>query len=233
MAASSSHSWQSLEQELRQRIQSRVWQRGELIPNEMDLAKEFGCARATVNRALRHLAEQGLLDRKRKAGTRVTLHPVRKATLHISIVRKEIEERNQDYGYVLIAKTERVPPRDVRDRMNVGDAEGLLKVEALHLADGKPFLYEDRWVNLAAIPEIKQADLNQISANEWLVVNAPFTTGLIAFSAMNATRKVADVLKVAENTALLLLERTTWDNDVAITDARMIYADGYSMRTVL
>jgi len=233
LAVSNSHSWQSLEGEIRQRIHSREWEPGELIPNEMDLAKEFGCARATVNRALRYLAEQGLLDRKRKAGTRVTLHPVRKATLHIPIVRKEIEERNQEYGYALISSKLQAPPSDVRGRMKLNAGEKLLKVEALHLADGKPFLFEDRWINTAAIPAVKKVDLGKISANEWLVMNAPFTKGYLAFSAMNATSKIADILKLGKNTALLVVERTTWDNEMAITDAKMIYTDGYRMRTHL
>jgi GntR family transcriptional regulator, histidine utilization repressor len=47
----------------------------------------LGCARATVNRALRDLAEAGLLERRRKGGTRVPLTPVRKATFEIAIIR--------------------------------------------------------------------------------------------------------------------------------------------------
>ena len=134
MTVVNGNSWQSLEAELRRRIQSRDWQPGELIPNETDLAKEFGCARATVNRALRYLAEQGLLDRKRKAGTRVTLHPVRKATLHIPIVRKEVESRNQDYGYALISSKLLTPPSDVRGRMKVDEKVKLLKVSHTKLS---------------------------------------------------------------------------------------------------
>lgn len=233
MAVSNAHSWQSLEGEIRQRIQSREWEPGELIPNEIDLAKEFGCARATVNRALRYLAEQGLLDRKRKAGTRVALHRVRKATLHIPIIRKEIEERNQDYGYALVSSKLQMPPSDVRGRMKLDSGKKLLKVEALHLADGNPFLFEDRWINVEAIPVLKKVDLSKMSANEWLVGNAPFTTGYISFSAANASSKIADILQVSENTALFVVERTTWDNDVAITDAKITYTDGYRMRTVL
>lgn len=231
MALSSAHSWQSLEDDIRQRIQSREWLPGELIPNETDLASEFGCARATVNRALRSLAEQGFLDRKRKAGTRVTLHPVRRATLHVPIIRKEIEERNQDYSYALITSKSLIPPTDVRARMKIDDKQKLLKVQALHLADGKPYVFEDRWVNVAAISGWHMLDLNEMSANEWLVVHIPLTTGTMTFSAINAKGETANILQVAEQTALFVVERTTWDNDVAITDAQMIYAEGYRMRT--
>ena len=87
------NTWQDVQREVLGRIQNRVWKPGDIIPNEVDLAKEFGCARATVNRALQAVADSGLLDRRRKAGTRVAVNPVRKATLEIPIIRQEIEQR--------------------------------------------------------------------------------------------------------------------------------------------
>ena len=67
------------------------WQPGDLIPGEVELADEFGCARATVNRALQDLADAGLVERKRKAGTRVALNPVRKVTVEVPVVRQDVE----------------------------------------------------------------------------------------------------------------------------------------------
>ncbi|MCY0152430.1 GntR family transcriptional regulator [Hoeflea alexandrii] len=56
-----------MQAEVLRRINAREWKPGDFIPNESELSVEFGCARATVNRALRGLAESGLLDRRRKA----------------------------------------------------------------------------------------------------------------------------------------------------------------------
>ena len=58
---------------MREWIQSGIWKQGCLITVEAALAKEFGCARATVNRVLRELAQEGILERRRKAGTRVVI----------------------------------------------------------------------------------------------------------------------------------------------------------------
>lgn len=231
--ADQGHSWQSIHDIVRQRIQDRYWKPGELIPGEADLAEEFGCARATVNRALRQLAESGLLDRKRKAGTRVALHPVRKAILHIPIVRKEIEERNQVYGYALLNRKKMSPSDHVRARMQIASDTKLLKIEALHLADGKPFLLEDRWVNFHALPDILKADLSVTSANEWLVMNAPFTGGNIAFSALSATKRVAELMGTQPGAALFAIERSTWEGETALTEALMIYGEGYRMYTAI
>ena len=53
-------SWQAVADEVLARIRRRDWAPGDLIPNEVDLAGEMGCARTTVNRALRHLAARDL-----------------------------------------------------------------------------------------------------------------------------------------------------------------------------
>lgn len=96
------NSWQGIKSEVMRRINDRLWKPGDLIPGEVELAEEFGCARATVSRALRELAETGLLDRKRKAGTRVALNPVRKATVEIPVIRKDVESRGNAYSFDLL-----------------------------------------------------------------------------------------------------------------------------------
>mgnify|MGYP000374306696 CR=1 FL=1 len=69
--------WEDIRAEVLSRIRSKAWPLGTLIPGEEALAQEFGVARATVNRALSELARSGVLERKRKAGTRVAALPVR------------------------------------------------------------------------------------------------------------------------------------------------------------
>ena len=81
MSGNGATSWQDIKRAVITRISERVWRPGELIPGEQELAREFGCARATVSKAMRELADAGLLERRRKAGTRIALNPVRKATL--------------------------------------------------------------------------------------------------------------------------------------------------------
>jgi GntR family histidine utilization transcriptional repressor len=223
--------WQAVQDEVLRRIHAREWKPGELIPNEADLAQEFGCARATVNRALRTIADTGLLDRRRKAGTRVAIHPVRKATLDIAVIRLEVENLGQSHGYALLSRHRKVPPPDIRARMQLRAKSEALHVVALHLADGKPYVVEDRWINIGSSPAILQVDLEQQSANEWLVMHAPFTSGDIAFTAKSATHKDADILQTQIGEALFVIERSTWDNETAITWVRLTFAPGYRIRT--
>jgi len=226
-------SWRDVQAEVLNRIHSRQWKPGDLIPNESDLALEFGCARATVNRALRAIAEAGLLDRRRKAGTRVTLHPVRKATLNIPIIRQEIEEQDQTYSCVLVTSQRTTPPQDVRTPMRLTEQDEVLHVRAVHMANGQPYADEDRWINIAVVPQVLEVDFSRISANEWLVANAPFTHGDIMFSASPADKTVAKRLGAKRGNALFVIDRTTWDGAKAITQVRLTFRPGYRMRTTV
>jgi GntR family histidine utilization transcriptional repressor len=210
--------WQDIEAEVLARIRRRDWPPGAAIPHEADLAVEFGVARATVNRALQSLAEAGWLDRRRKAGTRVAAHPVRKAVLTIPILRTEIEATGATYGYRLLTRSE---------------AASVLHLTALHLADGHPYAHEDRRVNIAAVPAIRDVDLSVESANAWLVANAPFTRGDYAVGAENADPDMAAAMDTAANTALVVVDRTTWDGDIWITQVRITFRPGHRIRTVI
>jgi len=56
---------------LAERISHGVWPVGECIPTEFELASEFQCGRHTVSQAIGRLAHEGLVERRRRAGTRV------------------------------------------------------------------------------------------------------------------------------------------------------------------
>lgn len=225
--------WQSVQEEVLRRIHAREWKPGEMIPNEADLASEFGCARTTVNRALRSLADSGLLDRRRKAGTRIAMQPVAKATLEIPVIRIEIEERGRKYGYHRIERREAIPPLAVSAAMKTQATRPLLHVRALHLADDGPYAFEDRWIDPDVVPAAAAESFEAVSANEWLLKHAPYTHGEIAFSAASATADEATVLGCAENSALFAVDRLTWDNGSPVTKVRILFSPGHQLRTVL
>ena len=227
------HSWKTIQHEVMRRLSERIWEPGELIPNEAMLAKEFGCSRATVNRALRDLADGGLLDRRRKVGTRVALAPVRKARLNINIVRHDVEQRGESYRCALVEEKRTHPTELIRSRLKLASDTEMLFLRTLHLANEQPYIYEQRWINLTVVPDILNADLHSISANEWLVRRVPFSSGEITFSAANANSTEAGLLNIPEGAAVFIGERTTWQGDQSITTVRMVHEPGFRMRTTI
>ncbi|ARC89351.1 GntR family transcriptional regulator [Rhodovulum sp. MB263] len=229
MAGDRAMTWQSIRDTIMLRIRDRTYPPGGFIPNEADIAAEFGCARATVNRALRDLAEAGFLDRRRKAGTRVLEAPQRKATLDIPQIRREVEARGHVYGYRLLTRATGPAPETVRARLKLPEAEETLYIESLHLADGAPHMFERRWVVLRTVPGIAGADLAAVSANEWLVREAPYTHGGMACHAEPAGQAAAAALGCEPADPVLVMERQTWLYEAPITYTREHFAQSYRL----
>jgi len=223
--------FQDVRDEVMRRIEGRVWDQGALLPTEAELAEEFGCARATVNRALRELAERGVIDRKRKSGTRVATLPVRQAKLEIATARRLVEERNASYRYALVSRQMQPAPGWLASQMQLPPATEVLHLEAMHYADGQPFHFEDRWINIAAVPGSAEADYAQTPPGEWLLAAVPFSNAEVSFSATSADAALAEYLACAPGAALFQMERATWFQDAPVTFARMTFQQGYRMRS--
>ena len=155
--------YQTIKTEMREWIQTGIWKQGGLIPVEAALAKEFGCARATVNRALRELAQEGILEHRRKAGTRIVMPVGRSANFEIPRIRLEIEETGATYRYALLLREVTVPPANVRRTLETSQEIRSLHLYCLHYLNEAPFQFEDRWINLKSIPEVEET----IQMNGW------------------------------------------------------------------
>ncbi len=223
--------FQKIKADMRHKITRGEWKPGILLPNELDLAKQYGAARATVNRAMRELVEEGFIERKRKAGTRVRSSPLRQAQFDIPVIRRQIEQLGATYRYALV-RSEVVAAEDwLRGRLQLDPGTEVLHLVCLHFADGNPYQFEDRWINLSILPQARDADFSEVGPNEWLVATVPFTSAEISFCATAADQTLADNLGCTPGDPLMQLERMTWLEDGAVTYVRLVHQRGYRMTT--
>ena len=224
-------SYREVKAEILRRITEGDWAPGTLLPGEVDLAESFGVARATVNRAMRELTDEGLLERRRKAGTRVRPSPLRAARFEIPLVREEIEATGARYRYALLEREAVEAPDWLRARMGLAAGARVLHLACLHAADGAPYQFEDRWINLDALPRAETADFSASGPNEWLVRAAPFSEVEISFLATAADARTGGYLSMDPGEPVFTAERTTWWEGHAITHVRLYFARGHRMTT--
>ena len=233
MTRTDTTSWRGVRSEILRRITAGAWKPGEAVPNEADLAAELGCARGTVNRAMRDLAEDGILVRRRKAGTHVALNRVQRATLKIPVAREEVGARGAAYRQNLVCRETDGAPAAVAAWFGIEPGAQLLHLQTLHLADDRPFMFEDRWVDPDVVPRILDVDFADISVNEWLVQNVPLSKGEIRFSAEKASAVEARFLNTGLDAAVFVVERATRNQKGPVTVVRLVYAPGYVMETTI
>jgi GntR family histidine utilization transcriptional repressor len=217
--------------EIVQRITEGPWGPGTLLPGEVELAEAFGCSRTTMNRALREVSELGFLDRKRKAGTRVRMAPIRQARFEMPVVRAEIEKTGAVYGYQLVSSAVVVAPEWLRLRMGLKARAHVVHLLCLHFADGVAFQLEDRWINAGALPQALQQDFSESGPNEWLVATVPFSEVEISFLAQAADAGMVAHLDHALGDPVFCVERATWWQNAAVTLVTLAHRRGYRMTT--
>ena len=219
----------SIRKAIRQRIVAGEWKLGELIPGEVEFAEEYSCSRSTVNRALQALAEEGIVERKRKGGTRVRPLPMPQAQFRIPLLREQVEGAGHSYQSRIRVREERSPSGVIRDRMKLETGVRCSYLETLHLADHRPFALERRWVNHETVPEFRTADLTELSANEWLLMTVPFSRGDVSLSASAADREASEALAVERGAALFTMDRITWLQGRSVTAVTLFYAPGFRL----
>lgn len=223
--------YREIKDDMMRRITGGDWPPGTQLPGEIELSAEYGVARATVGRALRDLVEDGIIERRRKSGTRVRAHPLRQMRMAIPLVREEIEASGAAYFYKLLESDISVPPAPVAARMGLAEGALARRLACLHYADLKPYQLEDRWISLTAVPEAEGADFHEIGPNEWLVRQVPFTEVEVAMMALPADQRLAQTLECAPGTALFAAERQTFREGQTVTLVRLVWREGHRIMT--
>lgn len=212
------------------RILSGEWPPGHRIPIEHDLMDTYGCSRMTVNKVLSALAAEGLVERRRRAGTFVSRQRSQSAVLDIPDVRAEVAALGQAWRMDVLDR--RVRRRNAGDRVRLGeDGEGrVLAILCRHLAGARVHALEDRLVDLAAVPDAEHAAFADMPPGAWLLSHVPWTQAEHRISALAADAATAALLGIAAGAACLVVERRTWRAGRAVTAVRMTYpGEGYSL----
>ncbi len=205
-------------------IVSGKWPPGFRIPFETEMAEEYGCSRMTVNKALTQLAQSGLLIRNRKSGSFVKAPQSLSAVLEITNIRTEVTATGKQYSYKLLSDV----VRDVEQHDHSHFASDAIKkirdVKCLHAANGKPFCYEERIINLSAVPEVKAVSFETESPGNWLLQRVPWNSAEHQIIAKAASPQMANALDIKAGDACLVVERTTRNKRGYVTWARLSYA---------
>lgn len=208
---------------VRDKIVSGAWSPGYRIASEHELTEQFACSRMTVNKALTQLAASGLIERRRKAGSFVSVPRARSAILQIPDIRSEVEALGLKYRFEIPARQVRALESADAARLDATPPARVLDLTVLHFGGAQPFCREDRLINLVEVPAAETEMFADVPPSAWLVAKVPWTDGEHRIRAEGADEAVAASLGLRRGAPCLVIERRTWRAGQPITHVRLTY----------
>ena len=217
-----------LYEQIRRAISARItggqWPPGTRVPPEQLLMRQLGTSRMTVHRAMVALAEDGLVQRRRRTGTVVALPPVSHPVMTIPDIQEAIAASGRAHRLEIVTRTHfPAGAPALRPRFGSICDGNILHLVCRHLADGKPYVIEDRVISLEAAPEAMAQSFTRRPPGSWLLDTVPWTEAEHRIHAAGATRAEARALAVDIGTPCLVVERRTWRGKTPITLVRLLY----------
>ena len=212
-----------VKQYLKKHLQHGRWPPGALMPSEAELVAQFGVSRMTVNRAIRELQTEGLVERIQGVGTfAAELHRV-SSTLTIRDLHSEIVARGHTHhAEVHIAKAESATAA-VASRLGIEKGAAVFHTLIVHHENSVPLQCEDRYVNPACAPDYLSVDFTQTTPTQYLLEVAPHWEAQYGIEASAPTAREAKLLGIGRHDACLIITRRTVSMKVPITVARLVH----------
>ncbi len=208
---------------IKSHVSSGEWRSGDPVPSETVLALQFGLARMTVNRALRELAQEGVVERTRGSGTRVAaLHRV-SSKLMFRDIHDEILGRGHAHSTEVLALAELQASDEIAKSLGLARGAKVFHSTMVHLENGVPIQFEDRHVNPKAAPAYLGEDFARVSPTHHLLQHAPLTEASFSIEAHAPSPAEAKALAIKRSEPCLLMRRRTVSGPHVASVVRLVY----------
>lgn len=214
---------QQAEEILRRLISQEEYKSGKLLPNEVELSKQWQISRNTLRQAINKLVMEGMLERKKGYGTRVVHKAITSGVRNWLSFTQEmkmlgIEVRNYELGLSF-----KSPDEKTRNFFKMKDNEKCFVMERVRGSKDYPFVFFISYFN----PEIPFTGDEDFSQPLYSLLESKFNivvkTSKEEISARLAGKTLADKLEISPNDPILVRKRYVLDVD----DRPIEYNIGY------
>jgi GntR family transcriptional regulator len=202
---------------LKNLIQSGRYQKGGVLPSEVELARICQVNRNTLRQAISELTAAGILRKEKGLGTFVCAetppainHPFKR----ISRFSDDLRELGIKSNTQIIKQGAEAAKEPVARRLILGPSGRVVAIRRLRTGNETPLIYEESYLPYHIFKKILGMDLTgsmyQILFERFNVTLGRSTQTI---QAVNLEGRIASYLKVPENTAAFFTESLTYDEN--------------------
>lgn len=189
---------------------------GQLIEDEVAMANRLQVSRPTARRALEELVNRGLVVRRRRVGTRVAprhVHrPLGLTSLYDDLKESGYAIRSEVLSYEVLLANE-----DQAHRLKAASGIEIVRIRRLRYIDDAPLAIMTNLIPYDVAPSLSELNEQGLYACMRKRGVNPYSAEQ-TIGARLATRSDADLLNIDSGSALVTMQRTTYDKEGRIIE---------------
>jgi GntR family histidine utilization transcriptional repressor len=222
-----------IKQFLEQQIKSGQWPPGTRIPTEQSLTDTFSVSRMTARRAVKELADVGLLTRTPGKGTYVSSQEPDKPVFKIEDVIAKIQAAGT-YSHRLLSMDSVQATTEIAKLMQIQTNSMIFQLTVVHLNQDRPIQWQNLSVNCSFAPALLKQKFAKITPDAYLDWLCPSNKSEYQLKAVtpSASQRLALALNGQESAVCMQLSKRQWlGGDVVSFSTYLHPADDYYLGT--
>ena len=222
--------YQQIKALLVQSLQEGVWQPGQVIPSENELALRYRVSQGTVRKAVDEMAAENMLVRRQGKGTFVATHA--EQSTQYRFLRLTPDDGSPPVLQRRLLECRRMrAPAEVARLLVLNAGEAAVQVRRMLLAGNVPVVLDDVWLPGALFKGLTEERLQAWRGPMYRLFEAEFAVHMIRaeekIRAVAAGPEEAALLDVAPGAPLLSVERVAYTyGDRPVELRRGLYQTG-------
>jgi len=222
-----------IKQFLEQQIKSGQWPPGTRIPTEQSLTETFSVSRMTARRAVKELADVGLVARTPGLGTFVTELPKPAATIAVDNVIDRAKAADS-HSYRILSVDAVQATAEIAKLMGLQTDTLVFELTLIHLNNRRPVQWQQLCINRAFAPALLKQKLDKIDPNAYLqwVCPSKQTDYQVKAVMPSASQRLELALSRHDSPICMQVSRRDWIGEAVVSFSTMLHpADDYYLGT--
>ncbi len=195
---------------LRQIIVDGEVSSGDALPSERKLTELTGASRVTIRKAIDQLINEGLLLRRRGAGTYIA-HQIEQSGEELTGFSSDGKNRGESPTSIWLMKATAAPTEEEAEQLKISMSTQVVRLGRVRLSDGEPLAIEHAVIPTTMLPNPDLVENSLYKALE--NTGKRPVRGSQKLCASIATPTEAGLLSVSAGSEVLRIERNTYLED--------------------
>lgn len=210
--------YKKIYEDLLMRIRSEEFKKGDILPKEFDLMKEYGVSRDTIRKSLRLLSDEGFIHANKGVGSIVL--DCNRFELPISGI-KSFKELNSMLGSNIVTKVIRCelskPDNNIKEKLNLVNGQNVWIVERVRMIYNENIILDLDYFNADIITDLT-IDIAKDSIYEYIEnkLNLKISYANKEFTCQNVNSKDKKLLDMKGYDLVVNVDSYTYLSDTKI-----------------